>query len=156
METIKINNPLYVGQIAPLIQRYWEKINVHKLNYVTYETLCAYITNTVQHGGDIAEFWVCLNEDRPVGFALWSVLPLPFVGTVYCQHIFKTVKDHNVALELVKQFVKFGKKHNAPYYMFHSINDIVAKLLVKLANEVNATTTNLGTTEFIARLRENK
>ena len=153
METIKINNPLYIGEIAPLIQRYWDKINVHKLNYISYETLYTYMSNVVQFGAEIAEFWVCFKEDEPVGFGMWRVMPLPFQGTVYCEHLFKTVKDHDVTLSLIKNYIEFGKKHHAPFYVFDAVNDVVAKILRKVASEVDGELIETDQIRFIGRLK---
>lgn len=154
MKTIKINRPQYVGVLAPLIQKYWTKINEHKLNHITYETLYAYFSQVVQFGGEMAEFWVCFDdEENPVGFALWNVLPLPHQGTVYCQHLFKVGKEHEIVLKLMKEYIEFGKKHHAPYYMFDAVNQPVANAIQKIGKEMGADLIETGKIQFIGRLK---
>ena len=100
----------------------------------------------------MAEFWVVFKENEPVGFALWRVMGLPYQGAVYCEHLFKTVKDHEVTLKLGQEFIEFGKRHQAPYYIFDAINEIIAKVLRKLALEMSLDLIETGQTNFVGRL----
>ena len=50
---VKIQNPEWLGYLAPQIKTFLEKAYVPT---VTYETLYTYFLRTIQRGGDVAEF----------------------------------------------------------------------------------------------------
>jgi hypothetical protein len=77
MKATKITNPLWLGSIAPVIQKVTEKINIPTM---TYETLYSFFVQTVQYGGDTVEFWVVQDGNETVAFALWSVRPRLLCG----------------------------------------------------------------------------
>ena len=45
-------------------------------------SLFARFARVVQYGRDLEEFWVALDQGRPVGFASWNTLGLPHIAKV--------------------------------------------------------------------------
>ena len=144
MQTLKITNPLYVGSLAPLIQNYVKRV---PFPGVTYESFYTFLANIAQFGGMNSELWVVLDADKqPLAFAVWSVIGLPHVGTVYMQHIYSKAKNKKITLELVQQWEKFGLEKNCPIFMFDAVNEPVCKYFEGLMKEIGY---NINKTGFI-------
>lgn len=139
METkvIKITNPLFVGEIAPLIQNFFARVTKNnQWHGISYETIYTYLTNIVQFGGETNELWVAFLDSKPIAFAAFRLCLVPHFGKVSCDYLFKTVKEHEPATLLGKEFIKFGEKHKAPYYVFEAIDESQAKLFKKRLRDV--------------------
>ncbi len=135
IKTQKINNAVYIGVIAPLIEKFFNRINkTGILHGISYETLYTYFTRIAQYGGNASEFWVAFEDNKPVGFASWRVMDVPHYGKVYCDYMFSLSNNKAVATELTKEYVNFGTKHKASFYMWDAINPTVAKVLKGIAN----------------------
>ena len=117
---IKVTNPAWVVNIAPEIERFCAKLN---LPNVSYHSLVAHLQRTAQIGGEIAELWIALEDDRPVGFAHWCVRDLPLVGTVYMDYLFSKAMSRRAIKGLIAEFIDFGRRKNSPWYMFDLVNN---------------------------------
>jgi hypothetical protein len=133
MKAIKITNPLYVGELAPLIQKFFERITeTTSLKGISYETIYTYLTNVVQFGDDKAELWVSLLDKEPVAFAVWRLMVVPHYGKVTCDYIYKRIKEREPFILLVDEFIKFSERHKAPYIQVEAVNEPQAKLFTKV------------------------
>jgi len=110
-ELIKINNPLWVQNLAPLVESLLQRIklpNINTYSLVTYLQQCA-MANAV------AELYVGLDENDIVAFANWSLRGTPFVGTAFLEFIYS--RRYGTAEKLLLKFEEFAMKNNAPYLM---------------------------------------
>jgi len=155
MKVVKITNPLFLGEMAPLIQSFYDHVKrTSEYEGISYESIYTYLAYTVQFGGDINEFWVAFKKNEPVGFAKWHVCMTPHIGKVYIEFIYSKLKDKIVSVELVKEFLKFGERHNSPWYSFDAANKHVAKRLTQIAEECGVETKETGITNFIGRKKK--
>ena len=158
MKTLKITSPLYVGEIAPLILKFYNRVNSGTgYQGVSYESLYASFTQIVQFGGrpdplpDVSELWVTFDGDEPVAFATWRVMGLPHIGKTYCDFMFNSSRNQKTVVELCKQWIEFGKRHRAPLYEFNAINEKVAEHLVSVGKKLGIEFVNTGVMSFIGR-----
>ena len=110
-ELVKINNPLWVQNLAPMVEALLQRLklpNVNTFSLVTYLQQCA-MQNT------FGELYVATDENDIVGFANWSLRGTPYVGTAFLEFIYS--RRYNVAEKLLLQFEQFAKANNAPYLM---------------------------------------
>lgn len=136
LKSVKITNPLYIGQIAQHVQAYHKRT---KPVGVTYETLYSYFANIVQFGGNMSEFHVAFEADEnermtPYGFAMWAVMGPPNISKVHCGHLYSWGKSSAVARALVSEFFEFGKRHNALLYDATAINKNAYDLFKRICN----------------------
>ncbi len=148
VKALKITNPLYLGQIGPLIDKFNKKI---KLDGVTYESLYTYFAQNVQFGGDRAEFWIAYEDEQPVGFADWFVRGLPHVGKVCCDFLYSSNRKREPVELLVDEFEKFGLKHRAPLYEAYAINEELFRVHRLAATRKGYNVTRLKTVNFLGR-----
>jgi len=149
MQTIKINNPLYAGALAPLIQKY---INRVPFPGVTYESFYTFLAHIAQFGGANSELWVVVDADKqPIAFATWTVMGLPHLGTTFMGHIYSKAKSKKITLELVKQWEKFGLERNCPIFMFDAVNETVCKYFEGLAKEIGYDIKRTGLIHCVGR-----
>ena len=152
MKALKITNPLWVNKIAPLVMKFLDRIEKHaNVQGINYESLITHLTQISQFGGELVELWVVFKDEEPVAFATWRVMPLPHFGKVYCDYIFKSVKDHLPTRLLAEEFIKFGQKHKAPLYCMDATDEAIARTLTKLANELGLTMEKTSTVSLFAR-----
>jgi len=126
---LKINNPLYVANLVPLIQDFLERTT---LPNITIHSMVAFFQRTAQLGGEIVELWAAFEENEPVGFAHWCVRDLPLVGSVHMNFMYCKGNRKDFVKQLVSEFEKFGTKHNSPWYMYDVVNN--PKLINHFAN----------------------
>lgn len=150
MQTVKVNNPLYLGRIAQRIQEYYRRINPVG---ITYETLYAYLCNIVQYGQQAMEFYIALDdESQPVGFAVFTIMPLPYVGMVHFDHIYTWGKHSGVTNALVDEAERFADKHNARLMDLTFANPAVTRLFKRLIQKRgNLTVIETERENFIVR-----
>lgn len=129
---VKVNNPEYLGFIAPNIKTFCEKAPIPTIDY---ETLYAYFMRTVQMGGAIAEFWVVFRDKEPLAFAHWFVNDLPHRGLVFCDFIHCWNRMREPVQMLLDKFLEFGKRNNAPIYKGTAINEAVFRVFRKAASK---------------------
>jgi hypothetical protein len=153
MQIFKLTNPLYIGEIAPLIQAFYDHVKrTSKYEGISYESLYTYLVQAIQFGGEISEVWVAIDdENKPIAFAKWHVCGPPHYGKVYVEFLYSKVKDKKVSVELIKEFVKFGEKHRAPYYSYDAVNPAVAKRLMAISEEVGVPCHETGVVNFVGR-----
>ena len=152
MKTLKINNPLYIGQVAPLVQMFFKRIEKNpSIKGVSYESLTTYFTYVIQFGGDLAEFHVVMDDTTPVAFAVWRVLGPPHFGISFCEYIYSSTKSNEPMELLCDTFVKYGKKHHTPYYSFVTINDAVSRRLKIISKQFGFQLEDTGIRNFIGR-----
>lgn len=147
-KAIKITNPLYLGQIGPMIDKFNKKIDIEG---VTYESLYTYFSQNIQFGGDRVEFWVVYEGDKSVGFANWSVRGLPYQGRVCCDFLYSSNRMREPVELLVTEFEKFGLKHRAPLYEAFAINEELFRVHRLAATRKGYEITKLKTVNFIGR-----
>lgn len=120
IKTVKINNPLFVANIVPLIQDFIDKTNLPNINV---HSMVAFFQRTAQLGGEIVELWVSLEDNEPVGFAHWNVRDLPLVGSVHLSFLYCKGNKYNIAKQLIEEFKNFGIKHNSPWHMYDVVDN---------------------------------
>lgn len=152
LKTQKIDNPLYIGQVAPLVYQFFKRVERNpSIKGISYESLTTYFTNIIQFGGDMSEFHVVIGDNKPVAFAMWRVLGPPHYGVSFCEYIYNITKTSEPMEMLCKEFIKFGEKHNTPYYGFMTVNDAVARRLKSYALKYNYELSDMGIRNFIGR-----
>ena len=130
----KVGQPMFIANIAPMVQKFVERVDLPNLSYEGMVTL---LQRRAQYGGDIAEVWVAQNATDYLGWASWRVCDLPLVGTVYLDYIYTRGNRRDVTKLLVEEFVKFASKNNAVLLTMDVVKS--GKLLdhfKKIANEV--------------------
>jgi len=153
IQVIKITNPVFLGRLGPQIKVFFDKL---KIKGMTYESLYTYFANTIQFGGNAAEFWVVFENEDPVGFAHWFVRGLPHISKVYCDFIKKKKKNRDAHLTLLKEFVNFGKRHRAVWYEGDATSEAVFRLFRKRTKELGYEVAPSGYINFIGRKMEKK
>jgi hypothetical protein len=152
METIKINNPLYIAQVAPLIHAFFKKVEKNpSVKGISYESLTSYFQSIAQYGGELAEFHVVMDDDKPIAFAMWRVLGPPHFGVSFCEYIYNSTNANKPMEALCEKFVEFGENHNTPYYGFMTVNDAVSRRLTTIGKQYGVTMEDMGTTNLIGR-----
>jgi hypothetical protein len=106
---------------------------------------------TVQYGGDTVEFWVVQDGNETVAFALWSVRPLPYVGTVYCHFIHSWNRAREPVELLLDEFIKFGTKNNCLYYQADSLSEGLFRVFRKAASKRGYELEKTGVINFLGR-----
>jgi hypothetical protein len=119
-EVIKVNNPLWVAGLSPLVIDFISKILLPNL---TYQSLITMFQRTAQIGGNLVELWAVLDNNEPVGFAHWCVRDMPLVGTTHMDFLYCKGNRKDIVRDLVKKWVEFGETHNSPYYMYDVVNN---------------------------------
>jgi len=148
MKIERITNPLFLGHLAPELDTFVKKT---KPVGVTYETLYAYLVNSIQMGGNISEFWVVLKDRKPVAFAHWFVMPLPCTGKVCCDYIASWNRKREPVEMLLKKFIKFGKKNRCPIYQGYAINETLFRVWRKAASKLNLDVQKTDIVNFVGR-----
>jgi hypothetical protein len=153
MKVHKITNPLAVGHIAPLVQKFYNRCKETSGLYqsMTYESIYSAFTRIVQFGGEMAELWVSMDGDQIVGFASWKVMDLPHIGTVYCETMYNDTRNQKSVIKLYEHFIEFGKKHRALIYKFDAINDKVAERATHVFDKLEYNFIDSGAKHFIGR-----
>jgi len=150
MKAIKITNPLWLRYIAPRVEKFIKLVNAEG---ISYEYLITYFQQTAQYGGSRAEFWVAINDNKPLAFAHWYVCGLPNIGKVNCDYIYSWVKDRRPAEILVKEFIEFGKRNNCPLYEGYSVRESVFRAERKILSKIGYDIKRMETIHFIGRKR---
>jgi hypothetical protein len=132
MKIVKINNPHWLHAIAPQIDEFVKIVNVPG---IYGQTLATYFLNTIQHGRNLAEFWVAFKDDTPIAFAHWFVKGLPHVGKVELDFIYVWENDSEATDLLIDEFIRFGDKHNAPLYEGDIIDEVRFRLFSRHAKK---------------------
>jgi hypothetical protein len=132
LKLVRINNPLFLGNIGPEIKDFMEKIAVPG---ITYEGLYAYFAQSVQFGGDKSEFWVAFEGEKPLAFAHCVVRGFPHVGKVYLDFIYNWSDNKEVVHLLLEKYIEFGKRHRALLYEADCINETIFRLFKQSADK---------------------
>jgi len=158
MKVHKITNPLAVGQIASLVQKFYNRVKESSGMYdsITYETLYSYFTYSyftriIQFGGDKAEFWIAMDGDVPVGFSTWRVMDLPYIGTVFCDCLYNDTRNQKAIRGLYDEFINFGKKHRSLYYKFDATNEKVGEYFKGVLEKLGIDAKDSGAKSYIGR-----
>jgi hypothetical protein len=153
LKTQKITNPMYeMGIVAPLVHAFFKRIEKNpSVKGVSYESLITYFTSVVQYGGDMAEFHVVMDDDKPIAFAMWRVLGPPHFGMSYCEYIYSSTTSNEPMRLLCEAFVKYGEKHNTPFYSFVTVNEAVARRLKSISKQFGFDLEDTGLRNFIGR-----
>jgi len=151
MKAIKITNPVWLGEIAPKINDYAEKLKIYGMDYTS---MYSYLRNVVQFGEPAAEFWVVMDKGKPVAFANWSVRPLPYYASASLDNIYKWVKNIEPIKLLMKEYLTFALGKRCVNYYARCNNKYIAKLLTKYCEQNNHTITDTGAVECVMRKGE--
>jgi hypothetical protein len=157
MKAHKVTNPLAVGQIAPLIMKFYNRVKESSGLYdgITYESLYTYLARLIQFGKaypeDKAEVWVAMDGTTPVGFAAWHVMDLPYIGTVFCPCLYNDTRNQKAIKELYDEFVNFGKRHRALIYRYHAVNDKVGEYFKSVLEKLDIDVKDTGAREYVGR-----
>lgn len=151
--TVKINNPLFIGQIAPLVQGFYDRVYAKgKLKGISYESFYTHLVHTAQSGGDVNEVWIALKDDKALAFASWSVLGWPHFGTVYCSTLYSSAKDDTVPRALIERFLEFAKNKRAPYIVFTVQNEATGRLFKRILSGMDIKIEATGITQYVGRV----
>jgi len=149
MKAHKITNPLWLGQVANLITDFHKIIRIETIGY---EQLFTYFANTVQFGGNLAEFWVVFDDDtKPVAFAHWMIRGLPHRGCAYCDFVYSKSKDMNVADSLFIEFGEFATRNRCPYLEGDATNETTFRLFSKVAERHGYSINKTKQINFLSR-----
>jgi hypothetical protein len=132
---LKINNPLYVANLVPMIQDFLDKTDLPNMNI---HSMVAFFQRTVQIGGELVELWAAFDGEEPVGFANWCVRDLPLIGSVHLNFVYCKANRKDFLRQLVTEFKNFGIKHHSPWYMYDVANN------PKLINHFNSIAEEFG------------
>lgn len=149
----RITNPLAIGGIAPLVQKFYARVKESSGMYqgITYESLYTYYTRIIQFGGDRAEFWIAMDNDVPVGFATWRVMDLPHIGKVFCDCLYNDTRNQKAIKELYDEFIEFGKRHRALIYEFNAVNEKVGEYFCHVLDKLGIDAKDSGAKNYIGR-----
>jgi len=151
IEILKINNPNWVANLGPLVQDFCDKIKMPNINYYS---IIAYFQRTAQLGGELSELWVAFEDGLPVGFAHWCIRDIPLVGTVYFDYLYSKANKREVVRRLIEEFLKYGVKHNSPWYMFDATkHPKLLKYFRRFAKQFNLNLTEQPYIPFLARIK---
>ena len=153
MKVYKITNPLAIGQMAPLVQKFYNRMKESSGMYdsITYESLYTYFTRVIQFGGDRGEFWIAMDGDTPVGFATWRVMDLPHIGTVFCDCLYNDTRNQKAIKGLYDEFIEFGKRHRSLIYKFDAVNDKVGEYFTHVLDKMGINAKDSGAKSYIGR-----
>ena len=153
MEIHKVTNPLAIGQLAPLIEKFHKRAKESSGLYdgITYESIYAYAVRVAQFGGSGAEFWVAMDKDIPVGFAIWRVMDFPHVGKVYCDCLYNDVRNQKAIRGLYEEFVNFGKRQRARIYQFDALNEKLGFHFQGIMEKLGVSCVDSGAKNYIGR-----
>lgn len=120
MKAIKITNTLWLNTIADKIDEFTRKT---KVPGIFPQTLATYFHNTIQFGGDKAEFWVVFDDEKnPVAFSHWFVRGLPHISKTYIDFIYSWIDDREAVMLLVEQLENFTLRNRATIIEGDTIN----------------------------------
>jgi hypothetical protein len=145
---VKITNPLWVGALSKVLLDFCSKIKVPS---ISYETLYAYFCNTVQYGGERAEFWVAFNGQEAMAFAHFYAKGLPHRGIVSCDFIHSWNRMSEPISLLFDKYIEFGIKNNAPLYEGDAINETIFRVFRKVAYKKGYDLTKTELCNFVGR-----
>ena len=153
MKIHKITNPLAIGQIAPLVQKFYSRVKEASGMYdsITYESLYTYFTRVIQFGGDRAEFWIAMDGDVPVGFATWRVMDIPYIGTVFCDCLYNDTRNQKAIKGLYSEFIEFGKRNRSLIYKCDAVNDKVGEYFTNVLDKLGIEVKDSGAKSLIGR-----
>lgn len=154
LKKVKITNPLWLGVVGPFISDFLKKVPVPG---ITYESLYMYFANTVQNGAvaldrklrDMGEFWVVLENEKPIAFAHWFVKGAPFVGVVHCDFVYSWQRKKDPANMLFEEFKRFGEDHRAQIWEADASNRAVFEVLKRSADRHGVEVEETGQINFV-------
>jgi hypothetical protein len=136
---LKINNPLYVANLVPLITDFLSKVSLPNINV---HSMVALFQRTSQMGNEIVELWAIFEDNEPIGFGHWGIRDLPLIGTVHLDFLYCKGNRKDLVIQIISEFDKFGVKHHSPWYMCDVVDN--PKLIAHLTNLVHS----IGFEEF--------
>jgi hypothetical protein len=110
MKLEQINNAMFIANIAPMVQKFVERIEVPN---VSYEAMVYLLQNRAQYGGNLSEVWIAYNDTEHLGWASWRVCDATLVSTVYLDYIYTKGNRKDISKAFAEQFTKFAEKNNA-------------------------------------------
>lgn len=128
----KVTNPDFILQLVPHIEDY---VKIVGGVGIYASTFTAYLMQTVAKGGDMAEVWVALKDEKPVGFVRFNVLPLPYISDISIDVFYSWTKNLRVSHKLVTAIVEFAKRHNAKRMHGYCYNERVFNHFKKLLSK---------------------
>ena len=149
MTLFKITNPLWVANIAPLIQKMIARLELPNIDYYA---LVTHYQQIAQLGHSNAELYVVTEgaSHTPIAFANWVIRSTPFIGTAYLEFIYS--KKVGAAEQLLLEFKKFAEERNSPYLMCEiGNNGKLIKHFRKIAKNNGVSLVEAPTVTFLAR-----
>lgn len=127
MEAIHVKNAEWLMvNLAEHIDRFAQIMAIPGING---PSLYAHFARVVQFGKDQEEFWVVLNNNKPVAFANWNTLGLPHISKVYMGFMHAWDKKGQATSLLGDQYLTFGERHNANWYVYEASSPAHVRLL---------------------------
>jgi hypothetical protein len=132
LEVIEIQNPRWLGYIAPYINGFYEKTKA-QLPTICYETLYAYFEQSVSLPNAPSEFWVAKKGDDIFAFAHWYKCGLPHTGVVFMDFLYSWNRMREPVQMLMDKYYEFGKKQRCTVYKGTAVNEPVFRVFRKAA-----------------------
>lgn len=148
LKIAKITNPNWLGVLGPQIKVFADKLNSPT---ITYETLYTYFLRTIQHQGDVAQFWAVMKGDELLAFAHWFVCDLPHRGVVFADYIHSWNRMREPVVMLLDRFIEFGIEKHAPIYKGTALNETVFRVFRKAASKRGYVLHRTELVDFIGR-----
>jgi len=156
METIKITNPEYLGLLAEPIQKFVEKV---KIPGIRYETLFTYFVESIRNGMvqkqiqgvELEEFWVVMDEEKPIAFGHWFKRTVPYTATVEVDYVCAWGNKAGATAMLVDRATEFAAKHRSPQIVGNAVNTIVFNHLVSVSKKKGYKVINTESINWAAR-----
>lgn len=150
-KAIKITHPGFLAYFPKSIQDLVKKL---KDPTITYETLYTYFNNTVQFGGDLAEFWAVTDGAKVYGYAHFYVKALPHRGVVCCDYIYCCKNRKNATQLLVDEYIEFGKRNRSYLYEGTALGETTFRVFRNRALKAGYDIKQTGKITFLGSKKE--
>ena len=102
----------------------------------------------------MGEVAVVLDDNKPIGFAVWFMLGLPKIATAHLEaiHVWESNKDGAPAL--YREFIKYAKARNAVYLEGFVRSKALVKLFTQEAEQNDIEVNEANRIHIIAKRRK--
>lgn len=133
MEALKITNTHWLPTLAQRIEEYVKRVNILG---IYGSSLTTYFHSVIQFGAEQNEFWVVFDDENPVAFGCFSVLGVPYIGSVLFEHAYSWADSKEAFSLLLEEFKNFGIKHKATVWHAQCRNETLLKYFLKVGKRI--------------------
>lgn len=149
IKVVKVSNAYWLGLIAPQIEKY---VKSTALPNMPYEAFFTFVQQIAQTGmGEVA---VALDNNKPIGFAVWFMFGLPKIATAHFEAIYVWENNKEAAPALYKEFIKYAKARNAVYLEWFVRSKALVKLFTQEAEQNDIEVNEANRIHIIAKRRK--